>query len=61
MNSRSGAARWTVQGDKTQGVILVTYPDGRTGRIPYQVTSKDEGTILFDGIKFAYAGAPQCP
>jgi hypothetical protein len=61
VNSQSGAARWTVQGDKTQGVILVTYPDGRTRRIPFQVISKDEGAILFDGIKFAYAGAPKCP
>ena len=60
VNSQRGAARWTIQGDKTRGVILVTYANGQTKRIPFQVISKDEGSILFDGIKFAYAGAPKC-
>jgi len=60
VNSQKGAARWTIQGDQTRGVIIVTYAGGQTKRIPFQVVSKDEGAILFDGIKFAYAGAPKC-
>jgi len=61
VNSQKGAARWTIQGDQTRGVIIVSYAGGQTKRIPFQVVSKDEGAILFDGIKFAYAGAPKCP
>ena len=61
VNSQKGAARWTIQGDKTRGVLIVTYAGGKTKKIPFQVVSKDEGTILFDGITFAFAGAPKCP
>ena len=57
---REGTARWSIQGDRNRGVISVTYGSGQTKRIPYQVVSKDEGAILFDGIKFAFAGAPKC-
>jgi hypothetical protein len=38
----------------------VTYANGQTKQFSYQVVSKDEGTILFDGVRFAYAGAPKC-
>ncbi len=60
VNNQRGAARWSIQGDRSRGVITVTYGSGQTKRIPYQVVSKDEGAILFDGIKFAFAGAPKC-
>ena len=59
-NSQRGAARWSIQGDKSRGVIIVTYANGQAKRVSYQALSKDEGTILFDGVKFAYAGAPKC-
>jgi hypothetical protein len=59
-NSQRGAARWSIQGDKSRGVIIVTYANGQTKRVSYQALSKDEGTLLFDGVKFAYAGAPKC-
>ena len=59
-NSQRGAARWSIQGDKGRGAIVVTFADGQTKRFSYQVVSKDEGTILFDGVRFAYAGAPKC-
>jgi hypothetical protein len=60
VNSQRDAARWSVQGDQTKGVLIVTYASGQTKRIPFQVISKAEGAILFGGIKFAYAGAPKC-
>ncbi|MBP1595658.1 MAG: hypothetical protein H6Q05_1035 [Acidobacteria bacterium] len=60
VNNQRGAARWSIQGDRNRGVISVTYGSGQSKRIPYQVVSKDEGAILFDGIKFAFAGAPKC-
>lgn len=60
VNRQRGAARWSIQGDKNRGIIIVTYGIGQTKKIPYQVVSKDEGAILFDGIKFAFAGAPKC-
>jgi len=58
--SQGGAARWSIQGDQRRGVIVVTYANGQTKQFSYQVVSKDEGTILFDGVRFAYAGAPKC-
>lgn len=58
-NSRQGAARWRIQGSKSQGIITIIRPDGRTEQVPYQVTGED-GVIFFNGIKFAYAGAPEC-
>lgn len=59
-NAQSGAARWSIQGDTTQGVIVVTYANGQSKRFSYRVVSKDEQTIMFDGVTFAYAGAPKC-
>ena len=59
-NAHSGAARWSIQGDTTQGVIVVTYANGQSKRFSYWVISKDEQTIMFDGVTFAYAGAPKC-
>jgi hypothetical protein len=54
----SGAARWSIRGNKSQGTITIIRPNGRSEEIPYQVESK--GVIYFNGIKFAYAGAPEC-
>jgi len=59
-NSQAGAARWTIQGDTQQGAITVVFPNGQTKTFAYRVVSKKEGTILFDGIQFAFAGAPKC-
>jgi hypothetical protein len=59
-DSQQGAARWSIQGDQSRGVITVIYADGQTKRVSYQTLSKDQGTILFDEVKFAYAGAPKC-
>jgi len=56
--SGSGSARWSIRGNKTSGVITIIRPNGRAEEIPYQVTG-EEGVILFNGIKFAYAGAPE--
>lgn len=56
----SGAARWTIQGDKNQGTITVTYANGRTKQFIYRVVSKQDQTISFDGVTFAYAGEPKC-
>jgi hypothetical protein len=58
-NRQGGAARWIIQGNKSQGSITIVRPDGKTERVQYQVTG-EEGVILFNGIKFAYAGAPEC-
>ena len=58
-NSQGGAARWSIQGNKSQGSITIVRPNGKTERVQYQVTGEG-GVILFNGIKFAYAGAPEC-
>ena len=57
--ARQGRARWAIRGSKTEGVITIIYPDGSTNQVPYRATGED-GVILFNGIKFAYAGAPEC-
>ena len=51
---------WTIQGDKSQGVIMVTYANGQSKRITYRVISKEEQTISFDGVTYAFAGAAKC-
>ena len=60
VNAQQGWGRWTIQGDRNQGVILVTYPNGRTRQIPYRVVSKQDQTINFDGVTYAFAGAAKC-
>jgi hypothetical protein len=55
-----GPARWSVQGDKTQGTITVSYANGRSKKFNYRVLSKQEQTISFDGVKFVYAGVAKC-
>lgn len=57
--ARQGRGRWAIRGSKAEGIITVTYPDGSSNRVPYRVTG-EEGVILFNGVKFAYAGAPEC-
>jgi len=52
--------RWTIEGDKVQGVILVTSPNGQSKRIPYRIVSKEEQTINFGGVVFAFAGEAKC-
>jgi len=59
-NAHSGAARWSIQGNTTPGVIVVTYANGQSKRFSCRVVSKDKQTIMFDGVTFAYAGAPKC-
>ena len=60
VSAQTGWGRWTIQGDKNQGVIFVTYPNGQSRRIPYRVVSKQEQTISFDGVTYAFAGAAKC-
>jgi len=55
----NNAARWKIQGNKSQGTITIVFPGGETRSVRYQVTG-EEGVIIFDGVKFAYAGAPEC-
>ncbi len=55
----SNRARFTIRGDRRSGVILLQWQDGSTDEYRYQVTG-ESGVILFNGIKFAYAGAPEC-
>ena len=59
-NAQSGWGRWIIQGDKSQGVIMVTYPNGQSKRITYRVISKQEQTISFDGVTYAFAGVAKC-
>ncbi len=58
-SARQGRARWTIRGSRTEGVITIFHPDGTSTRVSYRVTDED-GVIMFNGIKFAYAGAPEC-
>lgn len=55
----SNRARFTIRGDRRAGVIILQWQDGSTDEYNYRVTG-ESGVILFNGIKFAYAGAPEC-
>ncbi len=55
-----GAGRWTISGDQQSGTISLTLGSGATKNVRYQVDSKEEQTMLFDGVRFAYAGVANC-
>jgi hypothetical protein len=59
-SGQAGWGRWTIQGDKVQGVIIVTSPNGQSKRIAYRVVSKEQQTINFAGVVFAFAGEAKC-
>lgn len=59
-SQHGNAGRWTISGNRQAGTITLSYPGGRTQTLRYQVESQAEQTMLFDGIKFAYAGVAQC-
>ena len=55
-----GAGRWSISGNRQSGTITLSYGDGSTKSVRYQVDSQAEQTMLFDGLKFAYAGVANC-
>ena len=59
-SAQAGWGRWTIQGDKVQGVISVTSANGQSKRIPYRIVSKEEQTINFAGVVFVFAGEAKC-
>jgi hypothetical protein len=59
-SAQANWGRWSIQGDKVQGVIIVMSPNGQSKRIPYRIISKEQQTINFDGVMFAFAGAATC-
>lgn len=49
-----GAGRWRAVGNAQAGVVHVTYPNGTTGQIRYEVRAGDpEGGVRFDGRMYA--------
>ena len=59
-NAQSGWGRWTVRGNKTQGVIMVTSPNGQSKQVTYEAMPEKGKAFSFDGIMFVYAGAAKC-
>jgi len=55
-----GTGRWTISGDRGSGTITLTYGNGTTKSVRYQVDSQAEQTMFFDQVKFAYAGVANC-
>jgi hypothetical protein len=51
------SAQWTAEGDGTQGVIIVTNPDGSSERYPYQRSGSD---LIVNGRTFARYGDGSC-
>jgi len=57
--NRSGGS-WTISGDRQSGTITLSYPDGTSQNVRYQVDSQTEQTMLFNGVKFVYSGVASC-
>ena len=55
-----GGGRWGISGDRQAGTISLSFDGGSTRNVRYQVDSPAEQTMLFDGVKFAYAGVANC-
>jgi hypothetical protein len=51
------SAQWTAEGDESQGVINVTYPNGQTERHEYRRSGSD---LIVNGRKFARYGDGSC-
>ena len=51
------SAQWTAEGDESQGVIIVTYPNGQTERHEYRRSGSD---LIVNGRKFARYGDGSC-
>jgi hypothetical protein len=60
-SEQAGWGRWVIRGNRTQGVIVVRYSNGKTRQITYQKNPKSGKIYNFDGIMFVYAGEPKCP
>lgn len=59
--SQGGSSgRWIISGDRQSGTITLTGGGGTTASIRYQVASKEEQTMYFDQVMFAYAGVADC-
>ena len=55
-----GGGRLSISGDRQSGTITLSFDGGSTRNVRYQVDSQAEQTMLFDGVKFAYAGVATC-
>jgi hypothetical protein len=51
------SAQWTAEGDESQGVIIVTYPNGQTERHEYRRSGSD---LIVNGKTFARYGDGSC-
>ena len=51
------SAQWTAEGDESQGVIIVTYPNGQTERHEYRRSGSD---LIINGRTFARYGDGSC-
>ncbi|HUU14600.1 MAG TPA: hypothetical protein VM182_12985, partial [Terriglobia bacterium] len=52
-----GSARWTAEGNETQGMVSVTYPNGKTSQFGY---SRSRGDLIVGGRKYARYGDGSC-
>jgi len=59
-NQSGNRGRWTISGDRQSGTITLTLGNGSGRNLRYQVASQAEQTMLFDGVKFAFAGRAVC-
>lgn len=57
--SQSGdAGTWSIKGSKTSGSIVLTYSNGNTNIVNFQVCG--DGCIYFNNIKYAYEKPAMC-
>jgi hypothetical protein len=57
--SQSGeAGTWSIKGSKTSGSIVLTYSNGNTNVVNFQVCG--DGCVYFNNIKYAYEKAATC-
>ena len=51
------SGQWSAEGDQNQGVVNLSYYNGRTVRVRYQRAGQD---VIFDGNKYARFGDGSC-
>jgi hypothetical protein len=51
---------WTISGNRESGTITFTFENGSSRNIRYQVDSREQQTMMFDGLRYAFAGVAVC-
>lgn len=60
VGTQQGRARWVIRGNKQRGLIIVTYPNGKSQEIEYVAVGEGQD-MRFNGKRYGYVNRGDCP